>query len=464
MTKRYRPLTLLRWLTTCVLIVAPVWAQGSDRQSTQSDLRNVALTVYNNDLGLVREVRRVELPKGTFRLRYMDVPARIDPTTVHVRGLGAGDLLTVLEQNYEYDLLNPQKLLDRYVGREVTLVVRQLENNTERFVERKATLLSHNEGGTVWRIDNQIVINPSITGEIRFPEIPENLIARPTLVWLLDSASAGAQDVESAYLTNGISWRADYVLAVNAQDNGGDLNGWVTINNQSGAGYRDAEINLIAGDVHRAPQTIRSEEAFRTMEMAAKAPQQFEERAFFEYHLYRLQRRATVKDRETKQIGFLTASDLKLQKEYRLNGQAYYYRQQLAPGEPLRDRVEVALTFKNETANHLGMPLPAGIVRVYKSDSQAGQQFIGEDRLEHTPKDESVRVRVGDAFDIVAERKQIDYRVLGPRLYEMEYEVVVRNHKKEPASITVNEPIGGDWQIIRYSYPAQKTAAFADRL
>ena len=341
--------------------------------------------------------------------------------------------------------------------------MKTVENNNERLTPKRAVLLSNNSG-QVWQIDDQIVINPTGIAEIRFDKLPADLIAKPTLVWTLINTGADTHTIEASYLTQGLGWRADYVVVVNQNDTKADLNGWVTINNNSGATYRNAELKLVAGDVNRVQE--QREVAMDAMRMksvqVAQAPQ-FQEQSFFEYHLYSLQRPTTMKNNETKQISLLSAANFAVKKELVLNGQPFYFQGYNNPGEAIKEKVGVFVEFKNSKENSLGQPLPAGIVRVYKADTTNAQQFIGESRIDHTPKDESVRVKLGDAFDVVAERKQVDYKAISRRIIEYAYEIRIRNHKEEPITVVVNEPIGGDWEIVNSSFPAQKTAAFAAR-
>jgi hypothetical protein len=443
------------------LLSTTIFAQTA-LTTTAKDRRSVNITVYNSNIGLVRETRALSLPTGRFDLRFADVAAQIRPDTVHLASLTNAGALAILEQNYQYDLLNPSKLLDKYVGKEVTLVLRRYENNTEHFTPAQATLLSNN-GGQVWRIDGQIVINPSNIAEMRFPDLPQNLVATPTLVWNLDNRNAAPQIVEASYLTNGMNWQADYVLVVNNDDTRGDLQGWVTLTNQSGVRFEDARLQLVAGDVNRVKDDVRNLYAGARSELSEKSVDAagFKEQAFFEYHLYTLQRPATLGEQETKQVSLLDAAGFTVRKDFVINGNAYYYHNYNNPGAPIKEKVGVYVQFRNAQQNKLGMPLPAGTIRLYKKDSDGGQQFIGEDRIDHTPKDEDVRVKVGDAFDIVAERKQTDYKVLAYDLYEYAYEIKIRNHKNQPVEVTVNEPIGGDWQMLSSTFKAEKTAAFA---
>lgn len=446
--------------TVCLVAAITAIAQSSEQTTTARDRQSVNITVYNSNLGLVRETRRLTLPPGQIALRFADVTAQIRPETVHLASLTAPTSLRILEQNYQYDLLNPAKLLDKFVGREITLVLRRYQNNTESFEPVQATLLSNN-GGQVWRINGQIVINPSNIAEMRFPDLPKNLVATPTLVWDLENRESATQTVEASYLTSGMNWRADYVLVVDANDAKGDLQGWVTLTNGSGATFEDARLQLVAGEVNRVSDQRTYDMAGAMARKSMESESQFQEQGFFEYHLYTLQRPTTIRDNETKQVSLLEAAGFDVKKEFVLNGQHYYYTNYNNPGQPIKEKVGVYMQFRNSQQNKLGMPLPAGTVRLYKRDDKGNQQFIGEDKIDHTPKDEDVRVKVGDAFDIVAERKQTDYKVIARNVYEYGYEIKIRNHKDGPVTIVVNEPIGGDWEMISSTFPAKKTAAFA---
>src|SRR3954471_6231887 len=259
-----------------------------------------------------------------------------------------------------------------------------------------------------------------------------------------------------------MNWRADYVLVVNADDTKGDLQGWVTLTNNSGTTFEDARLQLVAGDVNRVSQDRDYAVAGAMRAKTAEEESQFQEQGFFEYHLYTLQRPATIRDNETKQVSLLEAAGFDVQKEFVLNGQRYYYTGYNNPGQPIKEKVGVYMQFRNSQTNKLGMALPAGTIRLYKKDDKGNQQFIGEDKIDHTPKDEDVRVKVGDAFDIVAERKQTDFKVLASgHLYEYAYEIKIRNHKDSPVTVVVNEPIGGDREMVASTFQAKKTAAFA---
>jgi len=425
--------------------------------STQQDQKDLAVTVYNSNVALVRDVRRLRLPAGTLDLRYMDIAAEVNPATVHIVSLTAPKDLSVLEQNYEYDLLSPQKLLQKYVGKELTLVRTETENNSTKEVSVKATLLALNDG-PVWKVANEIVTGMG-TDRYVFPDLPENLYSKPTLIWLLDIARGGEQTVEASYLTNQMNWNADYVLTIDTQQKGADLNGWVTVVNNSGTDFRNTQLQLVAGEVHRV--TEAQPQAPRTLMKAAVAgAAQFAQEPISEYHLYSLERRTNLQDKETKQISLLAATGVGFSKDFEVDGQQYYYHNAQRPGEPIKEPVQVHIKFENSQENSLGVPLPAGTVRVYQGDSKGRVQFIGEDRIGHTPNDETLDLRIGNAFDVVAERKQTDFKSFG-RAFEFAFEISLRNHKPDPITVIVNEPIGGDWTMLDSNYKYEKTGAFA---
>src|ERR1700674_2627905 len=434
-------------------------ATAGDQSTSLNDQTDLNLTVYNSNIALVRDVRQLTLPTGTFRLKFMDIAATVNPATVHFRSLNDPEKLGVIEQNYEYDLLEPAKLLHKYVGKEVTLVRSYQENNSTKREEIKATLLSDNNG-PVWKIGNDIVTG-MFAESYRFPEVPANLYERPTLLMSLENSGARKQQIEASYLASNLSWNADYVLTVGRDDKGADLDGWVTVANNSGTAFRNARLQLVAGDLNRIPQGGVIGGAAKEMAMNRAAAPQFQQENFSEYHLYTLGRRTSVEDKETKQISLLQGSGVPVQKLFIVNGQNFYYHNAQNPGSPLKDAVMVYYKFKNEEKAGLGMPLPAGNVRVFQKDSKGGVLFIGEDRIDHTPKDEDVTVHIGNAFDIVAERKQTDYKRIDNHTWEMEFEITLRNHKDTPVTVEVNEPIGGDWEMLSSSYKFTKTAAFA---
>ncbi len=417
---------------------------------TQDQQKEVAVTIYNGNLGLVRDVRELVLGPGTHEVKFMDVAAQIDPTTVHLRSLTDAGGLRILEQNYEYDLLNPQKLLDKFVGKQVKLMV-----GDGSMID--ALLLSNNNG-PIYKINGQIHLGHH--GRVILPDLPDNLIPNPTLVWLLHNRTNRPQRVEASYLTGGITWKADYVVVLNARDNGGDLSGWVTIDNKSGATFTDAALKLVAGDVHRAVARREMRDALELASKgaAAEAPRQFQQESFFEYHLYSLDGRTTIKQNQTKQISLLDAAEIPIKKEFRFYGASQYYRGPL--GTPLSNqKVGVFLEIANKEQHRLGLPLPKGTVRVYKASADRSLLFIGEDVIDHTPKDEKVKIKMGEAFDVVGERTQRDWKKIASSLYETEWDIQIRNHKKEDVEVTIIEPVPGDWEVTKTSHPYDKVEA-----
>ncbi|HET9267315.1 MAG TPA: DUF4139 domain-containing protein [Vicinamibacterales bacterium] len=424
---------------------------GGQDTSTLDDQSELALTVYNSDLALVRDVRTLQLPRGAFDLKFMDIAATVNPATVHFRSLSEPSRVSVLEQNYEYDLLEPEKLLRKYVGRDVTLV--------RNGIETTARLLSYNNA-PVWQIDGEIVTGLH-ADHMRFPELPGNLFARPTLIWSLQNEGTTRHRVEAAYLATRLSWNADYVLTVARDDAAADLDGWVTVTNGSGTQFRNAALQLVAGNVNRVREAFaKMADASARRELAAAAPQMAQE-SFSDYHLYTLGRKTSINNNQTKQVSMLGATGFPVRKRYVVDGQAFYYRNAQHPGSPLKNDVEVFYQFTNEAKAGLGMPMPAGVVRVYQADSRGGTQFVGEDRIDHTPKDETLNLKIGTAFDVVAERKQTDFQKIGANVYEMEFEVVLRNHKTAPVTVEVNEPIGGTWRMLTSTHTHTKTDAWA---
>jgi hypothetical protein len=439
---------------------APPPARAGQDTTTLDDQVELSVTVYNSDIALVRDVRRLVLPQGAFDLKFMDIAATVNPATVHFRSLTEPSRVSVVEQNYEYDLLEPDKLLRKYVGREVTLVRTVQQDGSTRQEEVKAVLLSYNNA-PVWRIGKEIVTGLH-ADHIRFPELPENLFSRPTLIWTLQNGGAQAHRVEASYLAGKLAWNADYVLTVARDDRSADLDGWVTLQNGSGTSFRNAKLQLVAGDLNRVRQAVaekRFEDARQQMEVTAARPMAQE--SFSEYHLYTLDRKTTINNAETKQVSMLNGTGVPVQKRFIVEGQRFYYHNQRHPGAPIKDAVQVYYQFRNDAKAGLGMPMPAGTVRVYQADSKGGIHLAGEDTIAHTPKDETLKIKIGNAFDVVCERNQIDFQKIASSVYEFEYEISLRNHKATPISVEVNEPIGGTWRMISSSHTPTKTAAWA---
>jgi hypothetical protein len=421
-------------------------AQLSVDRTAQQD---VMVTVYNGNLGLVKDVRDVQLPPGLHEVHYADVASLIDPTSVHLRSLTDPAGLRILEQNYEYDLLSTVKLMEKYVGKKVRLY--QPDGTYH-----DATLLS--TAGPIFEINGQIHLGHH--GRLVLPSLPENLVPRPTLVWLLRNQASGRQQVQASYLTGGLNWRADYVMVLNPAETSSDLTGWVTIDNKSGATYTNAALKLVAGDVNRAqdPRTPRALELAAKAQSAADAMRDFRSEGFFEYHLYTLDGRTTIKDNQTKQLTLMAATGVAVRKQLIYYGAQDYYR--TSYGMPMSNqKVGVHLELTNSRDQRLGVPLPKGKVRVYKADASGSQQLIGEDWIDHTPKDEKVTIKMGHAFDVVGERTQKEWRKLASNLYEVEWEITLRNHKKDDQTVTVIEAVPGDWQVLSATHAWEKPQA-----
>ncbi len=450
-----RPTILLATLTA--LLVA------QETTTTLKDQKALAVTIYNDNLALVKDTREVRLPKGEVRLAFQEVSAQIRPETALLRSLTAPKDFWVSEQNFDFDLLTPQKLLDKYVGEKVTVVhsVPNADGAGSKEIQEEATVLATNSGTVLQFIDR---IETSIPGRIVYPKVPGNLRARPTLVISLNSGMDRPQSLELSYLTGGLSWRADYVANLSSDEKALDLSGWVTLTNQSGATYPNATLQLVAGDVNRAKQ--RPERALAMgimMDRAKAAVPQMAEESLFEYHLYTLNRPTTLAVNQTKQVALLSASAVPVRKEYLLQGQPYYYSGSYGDlGE--KQKVGVFVEFDNKESSRLGMPLPKGIIRVYKCDSEGHAQFVGEDNVDHTPKNELVRLKLGDAFDVTARRKQTDYKSLGRQgkfgnVHESAFEIKLKNAKREPVTVSVLEPMPGDWEVLQNSHPFTKETA-----
>lgn len=442
-----RPLALLIAAALAPLAHAQ---SASEITSTAADRSSVAVTVYNDSLALIKERRKLSLPAGPVRLALREVSAQMQPETALLSAV-TGRPVTLIEQNFDFDLLTPQKLLDKYVGREVTVIRSNPATGAE--TREKATVLAASQG-TVLRFSDRI--ETGVPGRLAFDSVPGTLRDRPTLSVLLDAAG-GSQTLELSYLTGGLSWKADYVANLSEGGKTLDLNGWVTLTNSSGAAYENANLQLVAGTLNRARPALRDFRAKgAVMEMAAPAAAPREE-ALMDYHLYTFERPTTLGENQTKQLALLSAANVPAEREYLLAGNDYYYMGRFDTlGEKLKPAVFVI--FQNK-GGQLGKPLPSGVVRVYARDSQGAAQFVGEDRIGHTAKNETVRLRLGEAFDITADRKQTNYKRISDRSNENAYSIVIRNAKSEPVTVKVQEPMPGDWEITQQSHRSVKESA-----
>ncbi len=422
-----------------------------DAESSVRDREAVAVTIYNDDLALVKERRRLDLPAGLTRLSLRDVAAHMRPETAFLRALN-GAPVSLIEQTFDYDLLTPQKLLEKYLGREVT-VIRSNPATGEEHRER-ATVLAAGEG-TVLRFADRI--EAGVPGRLAFDSVPASLHERPTLSVLLEAAG-GKQTVELSYLTSGASWRADYVANLAPDDKSLDLSGWVTVSNRSGVGFDDVSLQLVAGTVHRArPAGLAREFAAPQLAAArAMAPEPVQE-SLMDYHLYRYERATSIADNQTKQLALFSANMVPVRREYVLRSNDWIYRDKYKPvGQ--KQKPIVLLSFDNK-GGQLGKPLPAGTVRVYARDAKGATQFVGEDRIEHTAKNETVKLDLGEAFDITSERTQTAFRRIAKNVVESSWHLELRNAKDEAVSVKVQEPMPDDWEIVQESQAHTRDSA-----
>lgn len=442
-------------LVISAMIVMPIFTMPSfamesltETRSTLNDQESVAVTIYNGDLALIKDVRNIQFKKGLNAIAMRDVSALIRPETALLRSINAPSSLSLLEQNFDYDLLSPEKILEKYVGKTVTVIKTNPATGVE--TSEKATVLSANNG-VVLKIGNRI--ETGIPGRIVYDDLPGNLRDRPTLITQVNNQGSENQTVELSYLTGGLGWKADYVAELNAKEDRLDLSGWVTLSNASGASYKNAKLQLVAGDVNRVQDQMRTmAKSMRGDMMMAEAAAPMTEEGLLEYHLYRLDRPTTIAENQTKQVALLSANNIPAQKSLLLRGSDYYYHSQYGDiGSKMK--VDVFIEFDNKEAAKLGIPLPKGIMRVYKKDSQGNAQFVGEDAINHTPKNETVRLKLGSAFDVTADKKQTDFKKASDREYRTAFEITLKNAKKEPVLVTVQEPIGGDWSILSESAP-----------
>jgi hypothetical protein len=438
------------------LVLALTVAAGADtgeHVSTLADQRGVGVTIYNNDLAVVRDRRHLLLPRGETHLALRDVSAKMQPQTAVLQSLEPGDHLAVVEQDFNYDLLTPQKLLEKYVGRDVQVVHYPNIPGGPRRTERARVLAAN--GGVVLRYGNRI--ETTVDGQLVYPSIPANLRDRPTLVTDLTNDRAGAQDVELDYLTGGLSWAADYTALLSPNDDRIDLRGLITLHNESGTSYNGASVQLVAGDVNVAPSRQIRPGITADVYSVGAAQQTPKEEPLFEYHLYTLPRRTTIADAQTKQVELMTASAIPATTTLELRGSGSYYRN---ASSDLGNRLKIAtyVGFRN-LGGQLGIPLPAGTIRVYKRDTAGTAQFIGSDNIDHTPRGEFVRLYLGNSFDLVANKRQTDYKSLGPSSSESAYRIAITNGKAVAQDVLVVEPVFGDWTILDSSIPFTKTSS-----
>lgn len=412
---------------------------------TSLALSQVAITIYNQNLAVVKDTRDMEFPKGIGTIQFRDVASQIDPTSVHFTANG----VDILEQNYQYDLVSSSKILEKYIDHEIQ-VITESQQGSSVFAGTLLSFSSGDDGDITLKLNTGeiTIIRRSTIRDLTFPELPEGLITRPTLVWQLQSDRAGTRPAEVSYMTSGISWHAEYVAVLADAENSIDLSAWVSVDNKSGATYQDAKVKLMAGDVHRARQMFFAKSGRMETDMLATGVPAFEEKEFADYHLYTLQRTSTLKDREVKQISLFEPAIVSSEIVYTYDGARN------------NEKVRKELVFENAKKQGLGKPLPAGTFRVFQRDTDQELEFIGEDHIDHTPIDEKVEVEVGYAFDLVGERERTNRQRIADRVYREEYRIKLRNHKKDKeVTIRVEEHLPGDWEMLNNSHTFEKIDA-----
>lgn len=460
---RSQMLAPLAVLSTLISFCA---SQSKAEEVKTSDSQGVSITVYNQNFGLVRDIRNINLSEGINQVRFEDVAGRIDPTSVSFQSLTAPNAMLVREQNYQYDLMDQNTILSKSTGKNLKFkqflpngVIDELSgtllNSPRATVYDGSGGSSTQHQGIVLKTNDGIVLNPS--GQIQLAELPAGLVAKPSLLWKLESTKAGEHKTEIAYQAAGINWKCDYVAVVNKDDNQSDLTSWVTIDNKSGGSYKNASLKLLAGDVHRVQAPQYHLNAMGAMKSrAVSAEPQFKEQSFAEYHLYTLQGKTNVLDNETKQMSLFNASTIPIKKLFIYEPSKRYQYHYGGGGANDQQKVQVKFEIANTEKNHLGIPMPKGKVRVYKKDQDDALQFIGEDEIDHTPRDEKIRLYIGDAFDLVGEHKQMNYLRVSDRVSRYTYEISLRNHKDSEVTIVAVEHSWGDWTILNSSIPHTK--------
>jgi hypothetical protein len=410
--------------------------------------KSIAVTIYNAGIGVIKDVRSIDLNSGVNKLAITDVSKKIDPTSVHIKLEGE-----VLEQNYQYDLVSLDKILQKYINKDV-----RVTGDSGRLIE--GSLLSSIDSQLViQKKDGLLALLPSISKyQVNVDKLPEGLITQPTLVWEVNFPSKSKQNVELTYQTEGLTWNAEYVAVLNDKDNKVDLKAWVSIENNSGTSYKNAKLKLLAGDVMfilpiGKPDNMVADE-FVTLDKKETVPEpenKFVEKPFFEYHVYDLQRPATINNNETKQISLFDVSDIPVIK-------GYFYKWEENYDDV--NNVSIVLELENKDKNNLGIPMPGGKIRLYKSDGDAAE-FIGEDWIKHTAKDEKIRLQMGDAFDIISEETLLEEKQITKNISETTDQLKLRNHKDTDVIVDVEKTVYDNWDVINSNFKYEKKDANA---
>jgi hypothetical protein len=427
-----------------------------ERTSTLADQQAVNVTIYNNDAALVHDRRRVALRAGVNRIAWRDVSAGMDATSAILDSSESSAQVSVLEQNFNYDVLGQEALLQKYIGYEV-IVVHPAKFAGERDRREHAKILSYSNGDIVLQYADRI--ETRLDGYIVFPSVPKSLRDRPTLTLDLETARVGPQLLDLRYLTSGLSWSVAYVGTLDADQAHMSLVGLVTLGNGSGTSFHNARLQLVAGAVNLpAAPVVKTMASSNVYSASASLAGGANEEPILEYHLYTLAHRTTILDKQTKQLALLSANGVPVTKTLELYGSDSFYRSE-NPELTSRLPIKVIVSFVNKAGNNLGIPLPAGQMRIYQDDSRGLAQFVGADNIEHTPKNDTVRLNLGDAFDIVARKRQTDFHLVSDCNTEGTYEFDVINGKDIAQDLSIVEPVPGDWTITRESQPHTKSSA-----
>jgi hypothetical protein len=428
------------------------------------------VTIYNQGFGFVKEIRNLQLKMGRQEISITDVPAQIDTTSVAFKSLSGPDSFDLLEQNYQYDLVNAEAILNKAVGQRIRLVRHfgNLAETLEGTLMSSPTAVTNAAGGMgmeyngmVVRLDDgHIILNPE--GEVEVLSIPEGMISVPTLMWDVDAHRSGPDRVELSYITQGMRWEANYVMTLDSNAGTAGLQGWVTLDNRSGATYKNARLKLLAGNVNVDRRTAGIVfKAANAAPMGGRGGGGFAQEQLFEYHLYTLGRPATIRDKESKQLSLLSGDGVPFKKRLIIDALRDYGTYYPSEGEigGGTQHAQVRVEFVNDEKSNLGMPLPAGKFRIYQRDKSGSVQMLGEDSIEHTPKNEKVSLKVGEAFDVVSNRKRLSFQVLGANRYRETFQIEVRNRKETEETVEVLERHFGDWSVDKSSDPFTKEDA-----
>ena len=453
-----------------------------------------SLTIYNQKFGIVRQTVPLDLTAGVNHVTFSDITAHAEPDSVVLRDLRGGGL-RILEQNYRNDPISDGLLLSLFEGKTIDFVRTDMNGHQEivkgkiirsgyvphyqaydqygyQYAAMQSAMAAGGAGQPIIEVEGKLQF--SLPGQPKFPSLGTDTILKPTFDWQLQSESAGHRTAELSYVSGGMSWKADYNIVAPENSDVMDIVGWVTLDNQSGKTFENARIKLMAGDVSKI-QEDRSGNSYGMLRMQmadSRVAPAVTEKTFDEYHLYTLERSTTLRDRETKQVEFLRSSGVHANRVYVYDGrkvEPQYYgwnyeniRENVNYGTQSNPKVWVMLEFKNSKANNLGMPLPAGRVRFYRHDSDGQMEFTGEDKIDHTPSDETVRFYTGNAFDIVGERRRTNIKVdSSDRWVDESFEIRVRNHKKAPVEVRVVEHLyrWTTWEISQKSDEFKKNDA-----